>query len=308
MGEANNSPRVAVVILNWNNADDTLACLDSVTASDYPANRLSIIVVDNGSTDDSVNRIRLAYQTVTLVVAGANLGFTGGNNVGIRHAISRGCDYLWLLNDDITVASDALSVLARVATESEHVAAVGPIIYMREAPNCILSFGCDMDGNWRLVHRGLGEIDRGQYGEVVDVDYMSGASMFVSAKVIENVGLFDEDFFAYYEDVEWCRRVRMAGWRILCVPQAKVWHPDPKVRDETSGSVTYYTSRNQLLFLRKSRLGPMPLLSKLIQYLVWLSNWSLNPKWRHYRVKRDALLFALIDFIRGKTGRCDRQL
>lgn len=300
-------PTVAIIILNWNNPTDTLACLRSVAALDYPAERLQVIVVDNGSTDDSAARIRTAYPDVTLIETGANLGYAGGNNVGIRHALAHGAEYIWLLNDDIIVAPDSLSQLIEVARQTSDAAFLGPKVYIKEDPGRILSVGGPLVGGWQPIHCGLGEMDIGQYANVLDVDYLSGCALFANAKVIETIGLLDEDFFAYHEDTEWCFRAKRTGWRVLSVPCARVWHPDTRRRDETSGLVTYYITRNHLLFLKKHHLGWQSVLKSLARCVVWIANWSINPKWKHFKGKRNALCWALLDFARGKTGRSERQ-
>lgn len=299
-------PRVAIIVLNWNHADDTLACLRSVMALSYPA--IHSVVVDNGSTDDSVARINSTYPNIEVIQTGENLGYAGGNNLGIRHALAYGCDYVWLLNDDITVAPDSLSALLEVAREAPDIAFLGPKVYMKEEPDRILSAGGPLADGWQPQHIGIGEIDSGQYDTIRDVDYLSGCAVLANACALESIGLLDEDFFAYHEDTEWCYRAKKAGWRVTFVPQARVWHPDTRRRDPASSLVTYYAARNHLLFLRKHQLGWSSILQSLARYAIWIGNWSINPKWKHFRAKRDALCLALLDFARGKTGKCERQL
>jgi hypothetical protein len=120
---------------------------------------------------------------------------------------------------------------------------------------------------------------------------------------LEKIGLLDEKFFAYGEDVEWCYRGKQAGLDVLFIPQAVVWHPDTRARDEASARVMYYISRNHLLFLRKHRLGMGNVTRTLLRNTVWLVNWTVNPKWRRNRPKRDALWLALRDFALGRFGK-----
>ncbi len=150
------SPLVHISILNWNNAPDTLACLDSVFALDYPNFR--VLVVDNGSTDDSVEAIRGRYPALEILQTGANLGYAGGNNAGIRQILAAGAEYVCLLNNDTMVAPDFLSALVGAMDDPE-VGIAGPLVYYADPPDVIFSAGCEID--WRggaVGHRGMGRI------------------------------------------------------------------------------------------------------------------------------------------------------
>jgi GT2 family glycosyltransferase len=294
-------PEVTTIILNWNNVSDTLACLGSIATMDYPKHR--VIVVDNGSTDDSVAIIAANYPEVTILETGENLGYTGGNNRGIEYALKDGCDYVWLLNDDVTVAPDSLSALISVAVAEPKAGLLGPKVYMREDPQRVLSAGGEFCDNWHPRHRGIGELDQGQFDRMVEVDYLSGCALLVSRRLIERAGGLDNDFFAYHEDIEWCYRGRQAGFQVLFVPQARVWHPDTLRRDADSALVTYYISRNQLLFMAKHHLGVGALARCLATYALRVVNWSVRSKWRHKRRQRDVLVWAMLDFSRRRFGK-----
>jgi GT2 family glycosyltransferase len=296
------SPWGAIIILNWNHVADTLSCIHSVNALDYSNKR--IIVVDNGSTDDSVTRIKDAYPDIHLIETGRNLGYSGGNNVGIQYALrDLATDYVWLLNDDVLVASDALTRLVEVAEMHPQAGFLGPMVYIREHPDHILSAGGILGPTMDSFQRGLGELDQGKYEKVDEVDFLSGCALFVSRKLIEEVGALDESFFAYYEDVDWCYRGKQAGFDILFVPQSVVWHPDTRYRDEHSASVMYYMARNHLLFLSRNHLGIYSKGKVWFRYAKWLVNWTFNPKWRDAKPKRDALMLAMRDFVLGRFGK-----
>lgn len=294
-------PDVAIIVLNWNKAADTIECLQSLEQLGYTAYR--VIVVDNGSTDGSVTTITAAYPDVTILEAEKNLGYAGGNNLGIEYALEDGCDYVWLLNDDVTVAPDSLSALMSAALAEPLAGFLGPKVYMREDLQRILSAGVLLCDGWRPRHRGIGELDEGQFDTVVEVDCLSGCALLASRRIIETAGLLDKDFFAYHEEIDWCYRGQQAGFKALFVPQARVWHPDTRSRDVDSPLVTYYMSRNYLLFLAKYHLGTGTILRSLATYLLRVVNWSLRPKWQHKRYQRDALLRAVLDFGRGRFGR-----
>ena len=292
---------VYIVVLNWNNASETINALRSLSRSDYPGHE--IVVVDNGSTDDSIAVIRADFPGVHIIGTGENLGYAGGNNVGIHYALAQGADYIWLFNDDAIAAPDALSALMRAAQTDPDAGFLGPTVQMRERPDQILSAGGYLDSDLNPRQRGLGEINQGQYQKIEEVDFLSGCALLISRASIEAVGLLDERFFTYGEDVEWCFRGKLHGLKVLFVPQALVWHPDTRSRDENSARVMYYMSRNRLLFLRKHRLGFAKMARTLSRNTVWLLNWSINPKWRHAKPKRDALWLAMRDFALGRFGK-----
>lgn len=301
MLESLDQPQVAIIILNWNNVDDTLACLRSVDALNYPA--IYVIVVDNGSTNDAVSTIRVKHPQITVIEIGENLGYAGGNNIGIKHALKQGSDYIWLLNDDIIVSQHSLSTLIDVAKMWSNVGFLGPKVYIQEKPKHILTAGVLVNKQFYSHHRGIGELDQGQYNEVTEIDSLSGCSLLVSRKLIEDIGLLDENFFAYHEEIDWCYRARLAGYKTLFVPQAMVWHPDTRSRDMTSARVMYYMSRNRLLFLRKHHVGWQVFAKTMLQYIIWLINWTINPKWRGSNSKRDALWWAIKDFMLSRFGK-----
>ncbi len=292
--------KVGIVILHWNHAKDTLNCLAAVSNLDYSP--IEVLVVDNGSTEPVAQKAIEVFPHAQILTNPRNLGYTGGNNKGIETALNLGCEYVWLLNDDVIVSPDSLSALMQVAQAKPMAGFLGPMIYTREDAQCILSAGGMLEGGWRARHRGIGEYGRGQFDQVADVDYLSGCALLVSRQAIGQIGSLDDDFFAYHEDIEWCYRGKRAGFKVLFVPQAKVWHPDTRRRDNDSPSVTYYIARNSLLFAKKHRLASVIWFHLLPGYLRTLFSWSIRPRWRHKRKQRDALARALIDFIRGRVG------
>lgn len=299
------TPEVAIIILNWNGIVDTLACLASLSRLDYPTYK--IIVVDNGSCDDSVTAIRVAYPQVILIETGDNLGYVGGNNIGLNHASTLGADYALLLNNDTEVAPDFLSVLIQAAEADPKVAIVGPLIYYFDQPERVWSAGGVIDrqqGNTYLL--GLNEVDQGQFGSTPRaVDFVTGCALLIKTSVIEQVGLLDPRFFAYYEETEWCARAAQAGFKILFVPQAKIWHRISLVAREASPQVHYYMTRNRLLFLKLTGMGLLPWLKTIFDYSRTLLSWTIKPKWRHKAPQRGAMLQAIADYRRGHFGRVE---
>jgi hypothetical protein len=251
---------VGAVIVNWNGKDDTLACLATLKKVKKDGVALTVIVVDNGSTNDSVNVIKKAHPWVTLLATGENLGFTGGNNVGIKKALDLGCDLVWLLNNDTLVHPNVLSFVD--AFKDERVGIVGSKIYFApgyeyhhdrykedERGKVIWFAGGRIDwDNMYASHRGVDEVDRGQYDAPADTDFVTGCSLIVRREVLDKIGNLDDKYFLYSEDLDFCMRAKKAGWRLLYYPKSIVWH----VNAGSSGGAgnelhEYYMTRNRLL-------------------------------------------------------------
>lgn len=241
---------IYIVVLNWNGWKDTLDCLASLAKLDYP--RYEVVVVDNGSTDGSEEKIRDAYPSVTVLQTGANLGFAGGNNVGIRYAMEQGADYVWLLNNDTVVDREALKALVTEAESGDAVGMVGSKILYHDAPGRIWFAGGEVNTRTgRTRHAGMNEVDSIRWNAPRDVDYASGCSMLVSRGIVEDIGLMDEIFFMYFEDLDWCARARNSGWRIRYQPKSQVWHKVSQSSRFRSSNMRYQFSRSSIFYARK---------------------------------------------------------
>ena len=293
---------VLIIVLSYNGRDDTLACLTSLKRLDYPAS--TVLVVDNGSTDDSVSAIRAQFPLVTVIEAGANLGFVGGNNLGLEYARKMGADYALLLNNDTEVTPYFLQKLVDAAETDPAVGVAGPLIYYHDTPNVIWSAGGEVDwrrGSTRMI--GIGETDHGQFDGVPrPVDFITGCAFLIKMTVYEQVGGMDTRFFAYYEDSEWCARIAHAGYRLLMVPQAKIWHKISPLARESSPQVHYYMTRNHLLFLKYTGAGWQPWLNTIFTYIRTLVSWAIKPRWQYKAPLRKAMIRAILDYMRGRLG------
>ncbi|HEX9921951.1 MAG TPA: glycosyltransferase family 2 protein [Anaerolineae bacterium] len=305
-GIAGTAPCVAIIVVNWNRRADTLACLSSLDRLQYP--NYDIVVIDNDSTDDSVSAIRAAHPQVTLIEIGENLGFVGGNNVGLDHARTLGADYALLLNNDTEVAPEFLQLLVEAAEADPQVGIAGPLIYYFDRPDMVWSAGGAIDwagGSTRML--GLNEQDHGQFDAAPHpVDFVTGCALLIKMALVEQVGMLDPRFFAYYEETEWCVRATRAGQKILLVPRARIWHKISLTAREASPQVHYYMVRNRLLFLKLARMGPGPWVRTLLfDYARTLLSWTLKPQWRHKASQRQAMVQAILDFGRGRFGKVE---
>ncbi|MBZ0297534.1 MAG: glycosyltransferase family 2 protein [Anaerolineae bacterium] len=296
-------PNVSLIVLNYNSRCDTLDCLRSLEHLTYFG--VQTIVVDNGSTDGSVEAIREAFPAVTLIETGLNLGFTGGNNVGIQHALEHGADYIMLLNNDTIVAPDMLEIMIDVMENDPTIGVSGPMIYYYDAPDIIWSGGGKINwgaGTTSMV--GLNEPDRAQFGlEPTTVDFVTGCAMLARRDVWEKVGLLDDQFFMYYEETEWCVRAGRAGYKIVHIPTAMMWHKIPLDARADSVRAYYYMTRNRLLFLSRTRPGVKTWANITYEYARTYLSWTLRPKWREKRPLRSVMVRAIRDFSAGRFGR-----
>jgi GT2 family glycosyltransferase len=249
----NSVPEIAVVLLNWNQYDDTVDCLASLYGSDYP--RFKVIMLDNGSSDGSGGRLAALFPRVDLIHSAVNLGFDGGNNLGIMRALNLGCDYLLLLNNDTVLDPTFLSELIEVARTDPNIGILGPKIYYYEEPDVIWWAGCRLNispnGMFSFSQEGNGQKDMGQFDEVVDVDGAIGCAMLIKRDVIERIGLLDERFFIYHEEHDYALRAISEGYRIVFVPRAHLWHKVSRAMGGVhSVSQCHLWSRNWLLLMR----------------------------------------------------------
>lgn len=248
----NSLPSVFLVLLNWNGWTDTIQCLASIAQQDYCT--LTVIVVDNGSTDGSVRKIREAAPEALLIENAVNLGFSAGCNVGIRHALERGADYIWLLNNDTIVTTNALRDMVELAESDRTIGAVGSVIYHMDGDNRLQAWGGGRINLWtgRSCHlHASGELH-----------YITGASMLLPARAIRRVGLLDESFFLYWDDCDMSLRLRGAGYRITVASQSIIYHKESATVGKRTIRQDRMFSESTVRFCRKH--APIPLLAILI--------------------------------------------
>ncbi len=293
-------PLVITVILNTNRRDDTLECLASLAQNDYP--NLEIVVLDNHSTDGSVAAIEAAFPAVSIIPLAENRGYAGNNNVGIQWAMERGADWIFVLNEDTVLAPDCLTKMVEAGETDPRIGIVGPLVYHHDEPDIIQTAGGQFGRYWEATHLGQNEPDRGQFTRPHFVGWISGCGIMVRRELVEQTGMIDERYFYYWEETEWCLRAGRDGWRILNVPQAKMWHKGVQRDYRPKPSVTYYGTRNHLLTIAKHR-APLPVwLFTGAQILRTLVSWTVKPKWRAKRAHRDAMWRGVLDFLQRRWG------
>ena len=250
---------VAVVVLSWNGREDTLACLRSLAAVDYP--ELVRIVVDNGSADGTVAAVEDEFPGVEVVASEVNLGFAEGNNLGIRRALELGASYVLVLNNDVEVDPGFVTALVEEARRQPDAGALCSKIFYVDPPDLIWFAGASFDprSGYNGRQRGYRKHDDGSFDELFETDRACGAAMLVPRRVLEDVGLFDTALFCYSEDTEWSLRARAAGYHHFVVPRSKVWHKvSVSSGGESSPTTLYYGLRNTIeVYERYAPLGPL---------------------------------------------------
>lgn len=289
--------RLIAVVLNWNGGADTLAALESLRG-------LETICVDNGSTDGSDAEVERRFPEVELIRTGDNLGYAGGNNVGIRRALERGADWVLLLNQDAVAAPGLAEALARAPAARPDAGLLACAIYLDDGT---LQYAGASFNAW------LGYSGRGAYGRrgspgdrPRDVSRADGAAMAVSRTAVERVGLLDEELFAYVEDVDWSLRIRAAGLAVVLVPDARVRH---RGSASTGGGAStanlYYDTRNTLVVCERHRPLP-PGLRALRRGVVVGAHLAQAARHPEPRAAEAAVLAGWRDFRRGALGRRPR--
>ncbi len=259
-------PSVVVVIPNFNLKYDLDECLDTLQVSHY--SNLHVIVVDNASTDDSVAYIEKKHPWVETLICNKNDGYAAALDDGIRASGKYNPEYVLILNNDTLVPPETIGELVRIAQEDPKIAIAAPKIIYHNQPDRIFSLGDRIYPCLPLpVRFGLHKKDRPRYRGIFEFDYVFGCAFLVRAKVFYDVGLFDTSFFMFYEDADFCRRVRDAGWRILRVGSAIIRHKASLSVKKELSLMIYYRARNRSRFYRRYKHGPHPIFTFFALFL-----------------------------------------
>src|SRR5262245_2327413 len=221
---------VAIIVLNWNRREETVACVESLQRADLDG--AAIYVVDNGSRDGSVAAIRDRFPGVHVIALPENQGFAGGNNAGIRAALAAGAGAVFLLNNDTVVAPDFLVPLLESANTSELVAAVSSVTLRMDKPELLdAAYLSVYFGHGIVWHYGVNALPGEGFDQPVCIEAGIGSAMLLTGTALRAIGLLDEAYFAYHEEVDWCFRARAAGFVIVYQPYSRIWHHGSRSTD-----------------------------------------------------------------------------
>lgn len=245
--------RVAVVVLNYNGLGDTLECLDSVYKSDYPSYK--VFLVDNGSSNFPCERIRESYPGIIIAGLPCNLGFAGGNNIVLAAArVSGVFDYVLLLNNDATVKVDTLSNLVEAGERDQRIGVVGCLI--RRAGTGEIWYNGAYLNPWTCISQHVQSLNDVC---LFDTGYVSGCCMLIKKQLLNEIGILFEDYFTYLEDVDYCTKAHLAGWRVVVNQLAVVDHKASRTSDKLTDYQFYFYLRNRMVYMRR-HAGPLHLL------------------------------------------------
>jgi GT2 family glycosyltransferase len=267
-------PSLFCVVVNWNGWEDTLACLDSLRQQDYP--RLTVIVVDNGSTNDSAERIRAAHPWVTLLETGKNLGFPGGCNAGTRMAYRQGADLLWLLNNDTVAPPNTASSLVRTALAHPEAGAIGSILYYMHDPTQVQAWG---GGSVHLLTAFTSHFTA-PASFAPDNTFFTGASILLPRHICERVGTFYEGFFMYCDDSDLCIRIHRAGYPLIVCKETAILHKEGGSSPKRSPLIDQFATTSTMRLL--SRVSPVPAFSIAIYLALRVLNRLLRGRWANF--------------------------
>ena len=262
--------KVSIVILNWNRKNDTLDCLRSVKLLSAENCDLSIIVIDNASSDNSQELIKKELFRIKrensweceLIENEENFGFAAGNNVGIRHALNHGVDFVLILNNDTVLDKDLINEMLLTSSEHPKAGLISPKVYFapgfefqkdryRNADRGKVIWYAGGKIDWQNVYgsnRGVDEVDIGQFEKIEITEFATGTCMLIRKKVLDEIGTFDDKFFLYYEDADFSQRAKRKGWQVLYSPKGHLWHKVAQSSGIGSELNDYFTTRNRLFF------------------------------------------------------------
>ncbi len=269
-------PLVTAVIVNWNLKKDLGECIDSLFSVDYEP--LKIIVVDNASSDGSVDYVTAQYPLIELLSLPTNQGYAGGVNQGILRALEMQADYVFVLNNDTVIEPQTVSRLVEVLEADVAIGIVAPKVLFYHQRERIFSLG-DRVYPWLPLPLGFGygKRDHPRYKTVMEFDYVTGCAMMIRQKVFHEVGYFDPTYFMYYEDADFCRRVRDHHYRIFCVGNAIIYHKAAQGTRQDKPRFIQMRARNRVRFYRRYRHGPHPWLTYIALGMMaaWYSFWYI---------------------------------
>jgi len=261
----NRSPKVSIIILTWNSVGLTLEVLKDINKLDTKGLLVETIVVDNGSTDETQEKLRgykLQNMSFKLIRNKENLGFAEGNNIGMRDALKRGADYVLLMNNDVIVPRNLVVQLIKVAERDSKIGLLAPKMYFakgyefhkekyskKDLGKVIWYAGGMIDwDNIYSSHKGVDEVDKGQYDKQEETDIVNGACALIRKEVIEDIGYLDKKLFLYWEDADYSQRARRKGWKIVYTPETHLWHKVAQASGIGSDLNDYFLTRNRMIF------------------------------------------------------------
>ncbi len=243
-------PHVSIVVVSYNGEKDTMECLKSI--SDLTYDNVDTILVDQNSKDGTVQAVKQHYPWVRLIKNHQNDGITGGNNIGLKEALAHSTDYILLLNNDTIIEPSLLQKLVDALENDRSIGIASPTAFYYNRPDVICYAGIKIDcrgQNYGTEGISINSLDM----NIRETDLAAGGAVIIRKSVIEQIGLMDNRFFIYFDDTDFCARARQAGWKIMYIPTAKIWHKISHTSEALGNHFgVYHWRRNRLLYLWKN--------------------------------------------------------
>ncbi len=295
-----NLPLVSIITVNYKRLHDTIELIESLEKITYP--KIEVIVIDNNSNED-LDQFKNNFPNLKLIKNDKNLGYAAANNQGIRKAKG---EYILLVNNDVIVTPNFLEPLVDKLSFDENAGIVSPKIFYHYSPKVIQYAGFTDIHPITIRNKGIGfnETDTGKYDTEEKTFYAHGAAFLFKAKLIQEVGFMSEVFFLYYEEMDWCKRVRNHGHHIFYIPQSVIYHKDSVSTGPDSPLKTYYLNRGRLIYMRRNIKFPLLIFSSIFQLLFAfpknLALFLLQKKWDQAHAYRKAFGWFIKHFFDKK--------
>lgn len=289
------TPIVFIILVNYNGASDTLECLKSLKKIDYP--NYKVIVVDNNSSGNDIEVIKKEYSDFIdkIIIAESNLGFSGGNNLGINYALENNADFILLLNNDTIVEPNFLSVMVNKSKEYPEAGII----------TCRINYFDKKDVSWysggyisKIKASGF-DLNLPNNSKDTFCSFASGCNLLIKREVIENVGLLDEKYFLYLEDTDYCARTIQADYKILFTDKTKIYHKVCSTTGKNTNMLPiYYSTRNRFYFIKKNYPDWRAISYSYLFFVLSLKFFKNSNEREYYSVVKKAVL----DFFSGRLG------
>lgn len=290
---------IYTIILNYNNLSDTCECIDSLNQLDYSCDYdYKIVLVDNFSNDGSYEKLQELYSDrITIIRTENNLGYAGGNNVGIRYSIKENADYICILNNDTVVTENFYLECVGLLNESDDIAFVSPVIEEYDI-DVVQSTGGDIIIQKGLVTLKNNNVKRESLSGIIQCDYVGGACMLFKASLINIIGEIPENYFLFFEETEWCYKAKKCGLNNYCVTSTMVKHKGSASIDSIGGLHSYLMERNRIVFIKRNASSNMLIARAVIYLVLKYIKWGICKDKKYFRYLeyiKDGL-FNIVDY------------
>ena len=243
--------KVCIVILNYNNFEDTIECVQSLRSA-INSEKYKIVIVDNASTNDSVSKLNNVLSPIEIIVSSENRGYAHGNNIGIKYAEQAGYEYICILNNDTIIDADFIETCKNELKNNSQVAFVSPALVEYKDNNLIQSTGGDIFINKGIVTLKNHGARRGELLPKIESDYIGGACIMFRTSILKSVGYIPENYFLFFEETEWCYKAQKIGYKNICLTDSYIYHKGSVSIKSVSGLQEYLMARNRVVFVRRN--------------------------------------------------------